>query len=53
MKHLYESPTIEFFTVSAIDVTSGSGPDRVTNQGAGSEGAGLIVDIEDFFGGAS
>lgn len=53
MKQLYESPTAEISLISAIDVASGSGPNRVSNQGAGSEGSGLIVDIEDFFGGES
>ena len=53
MKHSYESPLIEFFVVSAVDVASGSGPNKVGNQGAGAEGSGLIVDIDDFFGGES
>ena len=53
MKHSYESPLIEYFVVSAVDVASGSGPNKVGNQGAGSEGSGLIVDIDDFFGGES
>ena len=48
-----KSKLVEYFVVSAVDVASGSGPNKVGNQGAGSEGSGLIVDIDDFFGGES